>query len=252
MIIKRNIKPVIAILVTFAATTFYLPGSTIAAVSPSSWDFGEVDLGSSETATVRIYNPGTLDIYLTTFRFGQTDLSDFSVNTTIPQGGILLQTGQIAEIEIVYTPSDVGATNDTLYIYTNPRGYEETVALSGAGRAVELLPSQPETISVEDILSFFDGAVDRNLVENDSAYLKGKGKGKSAPNRLNALRNMIRSAGEMIKDENTYMACNQLFTVLKKIDGQGSPGSPPDFVEGDGTTVLAGMIEALIEQLECN
>ena len=251
MTIKKNIRPVIAILATFAAIIFYLPGSTIAAVSPSSWDFGEVELESSDTATVRIYNPATLDIYLTTFRFGQTDSSDFSVNTTIPEGGILLQAGQIVEIEIAYTPSDLGATNDTLYIYTNPRGYEETVALSGTGKAVTPLSNEPETISVEEILAFFDGAVDRASILSDSAYLKGKGKGKSGPNRLKALRNMIRSAGEMIEDENNDMACAQLFNILNKTDGQGSPGSPPDFVEGDGASVLAGMIEALIEQLEC-
>jgi hypothetical protein len=247
----RNIKPAIAIFLTFIAIIFYLPGSVIAAVDPSSWYFGEVELGSYDTATVRIYNPGTLDIYLTTFRFGQTDSSDFSVKTTIPEGGILLQGGQTEEIEIAYTPSDVGATNDTLYIYTNPRGYEETVTLSGTGKAVAPQPSQPDTISVEEILTFFDGAVDPASILSDSAYLKGKGKGKSAPNRLKALRNMIRSAGEMIENENTDMACNQLVNILNKTDGQGTPDSPPDFVEGDGTSVLAGMIEALIEQLEC-
>ena len=246
MIIKKKIKQVIAILITFAAAIFFLPGSTIAAVSPSSWDFGEVELGSTGTAIVRIFNTDIPEVFLTTFRLGQTSSSDFSVKTPIPEGGILLQAGQIVEIEIVYTPSDVGVTNDTLFIYTNPRGYEETVELNGSGKAEASLPSQPERISVEEILDFFDASVD-----GDSGYLEGSGRGKSAPNRLKALRNMIRSAGEMVKEGNTDIACGQFLTILKKTDGQRSPGSPPDFVKGDGASVLAGMIEALIEQLGC-
>jgi hypothetical protein len=244
MIIKKKFMKVIEIFVIFAATALFLPGVTIASVSPTSWDFGEVELGSSRAAIVRISAPDTQEVVLlTAFRLGLGSSSDFSVKTTIPESGIQLLPGHTVEIEIVYTPSAIGPTSDSLYIYTNPRGFEETVDLSGTGIAVAPLPSQSEIISVEDILAFFDNSV-------DSGYLEGDGKGKSAPNRLKALRNMIRSTGEIIKEGNNDIAFDKLLTILKKTDGQRSPDSPPDFVKGYGVGKLAGMIEGLMQQLE--
>jgi len=244
MTTKNKFIQVIAIFVIFAATALFLPGITIASVSPTSWDFGELELGSSRAAIVTISGPDTREILLTVW-LEQGSSSDFSIKTTIPEGGIQLQFGEIIEIEIVYTPSTIGLTSGSLYIRTDdPRAFPETVVnLSGTGIAAASLPSQLERISVEDILAFFDNSV-------KSRYLEGDGKGKSAPNRLKALRNMIRSTGKIIKEGNNDIAFDKLLAILKKTDGQGSPDSPPDFVQGDGARVLAGMIEGLMQQLE--
>ena len=268
MTTKNKFIQVIAIFVIFAATALFLPGITIASVSPPSWDFGEVELGSSRAAIVRISAPDTQAVVLlTAFRLGLGSASDFSVKTTIPVSGIQLLPGQIVNIEIVYTPSAIGFTSDGLYIYTDPRGYEEKVDLNGTGIAEVSLPSQPEKISVEDILAFFDNSVESGYLVGNSkgklaqnrvkagktpsykAYLPN-GKDKSAQNRLKAFRNMIRSTGKMIEEGNNDIAFDKLLAILKKTDGQGSPGSPPDFVKGDGAAMLAGMIEGLMQQLE--
>ena len=268
MTTKNKFIQVIAIFVIFAATALFLPGITIASVSPTSWDFGELELGSSRAAIVTISGPDTREILLTVW-LEQGSSSDFSIKTTIPEGGIQLQFGEIIEIEIVYTPSTIGLTSGSLYIRTDdPRAFPETVVnLSGTGIAAASLPSQPERISVEDILAFFDNSVESGyLVGNDKgksaqnrlkagktpsykAYLPN-GKDKSAQNRLKALRNMIRSTGEIIKEGNNDLAFDKLLTILKKTDGQRSPDSPPDFVKGDGAEMLAGMIEGLMQQLE--
>jgi len=243
MIVKKKFIQVIAIFAIFAATALFLPGITIASVSPPSWDFGEVELGSSRAAIVRISGPDTQVILLTAFWLEQGSSNDFSVKTTIPESGIQLRPGLFVEIEIVYTPSTIGPTSAILYIHTDPRVFLETVNLSGTGIAKVSLPSQPERISVADILAFFDKSV-------DTGYIEGDGKGKSAPNRLKALRNMIRSTGKMIEEGNKDIAFDKLLTILKKTDGQRSPDSPPDFVKGKGAYNLAGMIEGLMQQLE--
>jgi hypothetical protein len=99
----------------------------------------------------------------------------------------------------------------------------------------------PFASMVEDILAFFDGAVaDGDLV--------GVGPGKSADNRLNALRNMISTAGDLIEAGDYAGACDQLMAALEKCDGEALP---PDFAAGDAAEVLADMLVDLMTSLGC-
>ncbi|MFC1578033.1 hypothetical protein ACFL36_03370 [Thermodesulfobacteriota bacterium] len=95
-------------------------------------------------------------------------------------------------------------------------------------------------ISIEDILTSFDTWVGATLV--------GKGPGNSANGRLNALRNMLETAGDLIHIGDIEGACGQLKAALGKCDGD-SP--PPDFVSGDAVTELSEMILDLMESLGC-
>jgi len=96
-------------------------------------------------------------------------------------------------------------------------------------------------ISPDTILEFFDDSV-------DNGDLSGSGPGKSANNRLNALRNMVEEAGALIEGGFIAEACRQLMDAYKKTDGKPRP---PDFVEGDAAPDLATMIQDLRAGLGC-
>jgi hypothetical protein len=95
--------------------------------------------------------------------------------------------------------------------------------------------------NVEDTLTNFDDSVSNGTLEGD-------GKGNSADNRLQALRDMLEAAGDLINAGDTAGACGQLAATLRKTDG-ASP--PPDFVKGPDAATLAAEIAALMDSLNC-
>jgi hypothetical protein len=97
------------------------------------------------------------------------------------------------------------------------------------------------TMTIEKILEFFDDSV-----ADDS--LKGDGRGNSANGRLNAFRNMLEMAGDLIDVGDIEGACGQLKAASRKCDGD-SP--PPDFVAGPAVSELHDMILGLMEELGC-
>ena len=96
-------------------------------------------------------------------------------------------------------------------------------------------------LPLQAILDFFDASV-------DDGSLVGEGPGNSAEGRLDALRNMIETAGDHIEDGEIELACNQLAAALIKCDGLPSP---PDFVTGDAASVLAILIQDLMTNIGC-
>jgi len=91
-------------------------------------------------------------------------------------------------------------------------------------------------ISCLGIIKFFDTSV-------ENGTLHGTGHGQ-----LNAYRNMLEAAENMLEHGTTTGACKHLMEVYKKSDGNPVP---PDFVEGDGRTELARMIQDLRTSLGC-
>ncbi|MDJ0763518.1 MAG: NosD domain-containing protein [Myxococcota bacterium] len=81
----------------------------------------------------------------------------------------------------------------------------------------------------------------------DSSMI-GTGPGKSAANKINALKNKIREAGEMIQAADLIGGCDQLAAARAKTDGVFPP---PDFVEGPGAVALAELIQRLMNDLDC-
>ena len=105
--------------------------------------------------------------------------------------------------------------------------------------AITLEVDEIPSMGIEDVLEFIDDSV-------EAGDLEGSGPGNSANGRLNALINMIETAGDLIADGLYEEAYQQLEDAYKKCDGQ-SP--PPDFVEGDAAAELAEMILSLMEIL---
>jgi hypothetical protein len=120
-----------------------------------------------------------------------------------------------------------------------------------------------QKITIDGILDFFDSCVDDGSLEgyvpdksdkkrSAAKITKGNGSDKLAENRLNALRNMIETAGHLIDSGKIDEACGQLEAAYKKMDGLNSPGSSRDFVvEGNAAIDLAGMVKKLMDTLDC-
>ena len=161
--------------------------------------------------------------------------------TTSPTLPVVLAPNGILDVEIAYSPSVVGPCSETLEIVNNdPDESLVQVSLIGNGVVVEL----PPNAQIANILDSID-----DWVANGS--LAGDGPGRSAERRLNALRNMIETAGDLIDNGDIAGACVQLEDAYRKTDGLTPPESPPDFVKGDAADDLAQMILDLMASLGC-
>ena len=91
-----------------------------------------------------------------------------------------------------------------------------------------------------DTLDFFYLSVDQG-------YLEGVGKGKGRK-ELTSLQSMLETALQRIQNGNYVEACVQLSDALSRCDGLPVP---PDYVSGNATVTLAGMIQEVINELGC-
>lgn len=96
-------------------------------------------------------------------------------------------------------------------------------------------------VDIPSILSFFDANI-------ENGTLMGSGPGNSW-HRMKALRNMLKAAGELVEEGLIAEACQQLLDAYNRCDGQPKP---PDFVEGEASPQLAGMIQTYRAYLGCN
>jgi hypothetical protein len=91
------------------------------------------------------------------------------------------------------------------------------------------------------LLEAFDGYV-------QAGTLQGSGSGKSAENRLKAMRNKIATVEALLAEGDTEGACEELASALLKTDGLTPP---PDFVSGAAAGLLAADIQQLQTDLGC-
>ncbi len=210
------------------------PETISVTVSPESHDFGEVEVGSSATASVTLFNQGDADLTITSDAFSP-NISSFSMTSplTLPA---TIAPEETLDIEVSFAPVSAGSFSTVLQFGSDdsaePLG---EVQFTGVGISVDSEVSE----RIAQILAFFDESV-------EGGTLVGDGPGRSAQNRLDALRNMLEEAARRIEDGFYDEARAQLTDVYKKCDGQ-SP--PPDFVAGDATSELAEMIQELIAAL---
>jgi len=103
-------------------------------VSPLSWDFGAVNVGTeSLPLTVTVANTGCANLSLGTLYLSGSDAAQFRIqndqcsNQTIPPGGS-------RTVEVVFKPTSVGTKTATLVIPSNdPERPQVEVSLTGTG-----------------------------------------------------------------------------------------------------------------------
>lgn len=191
----------------------YLPHT--AAAYSTSFDFGEVAVGTTAITTVTIRNEEAVTVTVTGAGFLPYGCFDFSIVSRTES--IPIPAGQSLGIDVNYSPLDVGDCSNLLRIWTDFSPIPNTVAFSGSAIAK---PDNPED-KIKEILNFLD------------THMRGMGSGKSAENRFNALHNMIEIAAVQIKKGQTEAAWQKLSEIYKKLDGISRP---KDFI-GEGSTL---------------
>jgi len=140
------------------------------------------------------------------------------------------------DVEVTFAPTAVGTASATLTVGSDdPDQPSVTAALDGDGVVDDPDPSD----LLADLLAFYDQSlVDGTLVP--------QGPGNSAANRAQALRNMLEAASDTVDGGGN--ACGQLAAALAKTDGDPTP---PDFVAGANSPVLADRILEILDALNC-
>ena len=95
-------------------------------VEPTSLDFGNVNVGASNTLTTTVTNTGTGNCGVT---LGQNGSNDFSIDTN----GFNLNPGSQQVVSVTYTPSSADPDNGTLTVSSDGPDSPIDVSLSGNG-----------------------------------------------------------------------------------------------------------------------
>jgi len=125
-------------------------------VSPTSLDFGTVDVGSTETQKTTISNVGSAELEVTGLSLTRATSGDFELNT-VPTTPFTIPAYGSVKVLVDYTPSGAGGASGALEIASYSPGEEQiTVSLSGSGFvpaadecAISVNPSALEFDSVE-------------------------------------------------------------------------------------------------------
>jgi hypothetical protein len=212
------------------------------ALTPNSSYFGEVAVGSSSSQLFTVTNWGNTVMYISSVELGGPDAGEFSLSFPVeleePYHPVEPGADNAFDIVVTYTPQDLGDSTADLRVDVSGSSHgSETSILTGDGVAEE----PPSPVSIAEILEFFDASV-------AAGTLVGNGPGNSADGRLNALRNKIVAAGDLIEAGEMYEACNELMSAYERCDGLSRP---PEFADGPAASELAGMIFQLMADLGC-
>ncbi|MBA7706983.1 hypothetical protein ES703_115844 [subsurface metagenome] len=184
---------VVSIFLAFIAWGVFFPGLTNGSILLETADLGDVAVGSTSAIPLHITNTGgsTLILY---FRY-----ENYSCNFSLPRQEILLQPGKTVDVEIRWTPSEVGICSDILHVIYG-RDLSETVLVRG--RAVEAGGPDQEP----------DKDVNRRIVigECDTGVVDRFYEGK-------LISELIRGCADGVKNHGQFVRCiADLTNDLKK------------------------------------
>jgi hypothetical protein len=204
-------------------------------VTPVILLFGDVEVGLFCSDVVTVTNLGLMDLTLTGIELIPGSGGDFTIDS-VPPLPATLSLHDTVDIEVTFTPVGEGTATAVLQILSNDPDQGSIEVMLG-GEGVLLDPSD----ILGTILDFFDASVlDGTLV--------GNGPGPWAEKRLNALRNKLEAAGDLIDAGRVIRACNKLLDAYLRTDGVWLP---PDFAAGPAAPELATQIQALRATLGC-
>ena len=133
---KNKIQILLLIFITVFMTGLIQPGL----LEATDYNFGEVEIGSTETTTVSITNFGGSSVEIS-IEFYKTDCTDFSV---VSEPSFVILPDGTLQVKVGFTPLKIGTCSDTLRIYDGPFFY--LVTLTGTG--IEAISDQPEPFNI--------------------------------------------------------------------------------------------------------
>jgi len=218
------------------------PGGTVDFTYPSY--NGQTDISTNPTFTWTV-DSGAGDILVVSL----DDYSEVTVPMFVPMDTLSWQPGPldpeqdyrlyVDTLRIKDWTGGPGFPTETVgddtFEYVVSIGYHNDIAFTTAASLADPIEE------IEEILDFIDDSV-------GDGTLAGEGLGNSADNRLNALRNKLEEAQGLIEAGLYEEACDQLWSIYKKCDGESRP---PDFVTGEAAEDLADMILLIMDELGC-
>ena len=127
-----------------------VPGSS---VSPASYNFGNIAVGSSSAAqTFTVTNTGLANLVIGTIALTGTDPLQFHIQNDNCSGHTVAPSGTCT-VQAVFSPTSAGGKNANLSIQSNAPGSPTLVPLSGTGTVPEVfkLPDTGQTKCYQDV-----------------------------------------------------------------------------------------------------
>ena len=101
-------------------------------VTPESWDYGDVKVGTSESQIITIHSCASSDLTVYYIGIWEGDVEAFTVGP-VPDVPFPLPGGETLEVEVTFTPPGLGVYEAPFCVLHNASGGETCVDLSGVG-----------------------------------------------------------------------------------------------------------------------
>ncbi|MGD9280541.1 MAG: hypothetical protein PVF60_06605 [Desulfobacterales bacterium] len=221
------------------------PDFSWAAGSTEEYDFGNVAVGSKQTASVSISNLSGDNVELSGFSFAPESCIDFSIETSFTEP-IPISAYESVNVEIGYAPLDVGGCSAILYFYAGYPVPSNTITLYGTG--VEPTPEEPTPDNISQrLLEKLQKIIDYTNEGGTERAYRSSAQDKLSERRLKAFKKSLVVSYHLIENDHFEAAHNKLKEIHKKTDGK--PGAN-DFVPSEKAPQLASMLQDLIDSFD--
>lgn len=238
----RSSKILMNVLIIFLIAILS-PDFSESAIDTQGYDFGNVEVGSTQTNVVNISNPNYASVVLTGISFAPDSCNDFSMGASfsIPK---TIQPGESVNVEIIYSSNFVGECSATLEIYTgSPFSPSDKVTFTGNGVEQEPEQTDPDNIS-QLLLEKLQKIIDYTNESYTYQAFRSSEQDSLGERRFKAFKKMLVVSYNLIDNGHFKAAHNKLKEVYKKADGKPDSNN---FVSSEKATHLALMLHDLID-----
>ena len=204
-------------------------------LSHTDYNFGQVDIGTSQTSTVSVFNLGNASLTIQSLELEQSQQAQFALaDFLIP---VTLEPNSYIDLEIAFSPVIDGLDTAVLTVISDdPNDPAIDVVLTGEGMSVALSPDE----QIAQILNDYNTAVQEGTI-------KGVGNRRSGRNKLRVFRKMLVISKRLIDAGYNHHALKVLVMIEKKCDGKKAP---KDFIKGPAAEKLNSQINELVNTLQ--
>jgi hypothetical protein len=101
-------------------------------VTPESWDYGDVKVGTSESQVFTIESCASTSLLIFEIEITDDNSGAFSI-TSAPPTPCIIPGGETRDVEVTFTPPSLGAHDAFLYIISDAPSSDIYINLSGVG-----------------------------------------------------------------------------------------------------------------------
>jgi hypothetical protein len=237
-----------SLIILFSIFSFAIlsPALSEAVDSIPEYDFGNVKVGSIQTAAVTIST--ATDVELTGIKFNiQNTCNDMTLLPVAIEFPYTLSSGEIITVEVAYSPSESGECSGTLEIYSvSPFDPPDEVFFTGIG--VEQEPEHPAPDNISQLLlEKLQKIIDyTNEIYTYQAF-RSYEQDRLSKGRMKAFKTKLTVSYHLIEKGQFEAAHKKLKEISKKTDGKPESN---DFVPPEKAANLALMLQDIIASFD--